>query len=95
MDWLRKILLRGYKKKALVEVRADINFIKTFRKDWLEYDEKEGRSILRKQDAKGDKKDEDLVNKTSKKIAQHLATVKELGELQIMESDLIRYIDLI
>jgi len=95
MNWLRKIRLRLFKRKALVEVRADINFIKTFRRDWLEYDEKEGRSILRKQDAKGDKKDEELVARTSKSIAQHLATKKELKELQIMENDLIRYIDLI
>jgi len=95
MNWLRKIFLRLHKRKALVEVRADINFIKIFRRSWLEYDEKEGRSILRKQDAKGDKKDEALINKTSLEIAQHLATKKELQDLQKMESDLIRYIDLI
>jgi len=95
MNYIRKFFLRLHKKKALVEVRADIKFIEVYRKEWLEYDEKNGRSILRREDAKGDKKDQVVVDSTSKDIASHLATKKELQQLQEMEVGLIRYINLI
>lgn len=95
MNWLRRFKLKLHKRKALVEVCADIHFIETFRAHWLDYNEEDGRSILRREEAKGDKKDQVVINKASKDISEHLASKKELEQLKSLKCDLEAYIDLL
>jgi len=95
MNWYRKWLLKQHKKRALVEVIADINFIVNHRSDWLNYDESAGRKVLREQNDLGEKADRALVDSTSRRIAEHLSTKKELQELREMHGDMKKYIDML
>ena len=95
MNWIRKILLRSFKKRALLEVRTDMKFIREFRADLLSYDVEKGRSILRVEKAKGLKEDAKLVKETSLNIALRDSAVRELEELEKMEQDLIKYIQIV
>jgi|TARA_Y100000310_G_scaffold270565_1_gene284493 hypothetical protein len=96
MDWYRKILLRARKKRALLEIRTDISFIKNYRADWLNFDESKARVELRKlYEAGEEKKDNVKINKISKNIALHQATKKEYDDLIKLETDIMAYIKMI
>ena len=96
MNWLRKILLREQKKRALLEVKTDINFIKIYREAWLNYNESEGRKILRNENSKPEsRRDQSKIDSTSRQIAKHLAAKKEYQDLKNLEKDLTVYIQLL
>ncbi len=95
MEWIRKIKLKGFKKRGLFEVRTDIRFIERHRQHWIKYDEREARKELTKERAKSQDQDTDKINKLSMEIAKHQSTKKELSDLKTLEKDLIAYIDLL
>jgi len=96
MNWFRKILLREQKRRALLEVGCDLNFIERYRHAWLNYDESEGRKILRSENIKDEgRRDQAKIKDVSRKIAKHLATKKEYQDLQGLEKDLMAYIEMI
>lgn len=94
MNWLRKIKLKGFKKRALLEVRTDIIFIERYRQDWINFNESEARKDLTKERSKSDP-DNAKINEISMNLAKHESSKKELADLKIMEKDLISYIKLL
>ena len=95
MNWYRKLILRNFKKRVLVEIATDIKFIKKHRYAELHYDEQKARNLLVEEKKKEEKADEQKINRISREIAETQAVKKEYEDLNRLLKDTKLYIGLI
>jgi hypothetical protein len=97
MNWIKIKLLKWHKSKVLLEVQADMQFIREFKPHRLAYDETDARmqiANIRRSEISDDEKSQRL-DPISKDLHDAQAVKAEYEKLVGMEADLTQYISML
>lgn len=90
-NWLDRRSLRRRKRRQLVEVTADINFVEKFRGHLLKFDEVAARKKLVDEKSKANQSQE-VIETLSTQIAKARSAKAEIEQLRKIQSELPIYI---
>lgn len=96
-NFLYNIRLKNQKRRALFEVTKDIEYLKKFKGDMLEYDEGPARrkmSQLKKQDERTDEEEQELMM-IVETITESKAVKNEFEKSDELRQDLQNYISML